>query len=114
MDASQAGAKRQFDALAQKNLGWPGLNCLAARCPARGAIDAMLHVRNWRLIIANGSILQQFFSGERMSHATIWWILTGSLVIAELLTGTFYLLMLAIGAAAGAMAAIFSGIYCPK
>ena len=39
-----------------------------------------------------------------MSHATIWWILTGSLVIAELLTGTFYLLMLAIGAAAGAMA----------
>ena len=39
-----------------------------------------------------------------MSHATIWWILTGSLIIVELLTGTFYLLMLAIGAAAGALA----------
>ena len=42
-----------------------------------------------------------------MSHATIWWILTGSLVIAELLTGTFYLLMLAIGAAAGAAGGYF-------
>ena len=39
-----------------------------------------------------------------MSHATVWWILTGGLVIAELFTGTFYLLMLAIGAAAGALA----------
>ena len=40
-----------------------------------------------------------------MESATWWWLITGGLVIAELLTGSFYLLMLAIGAAAGAMAA---------
>jgi membrane protein implicated in regulation of membrane protease activity len=26
--------------------------------------------------------------------STLWWVLAGALVIAELLTGTFYLLML--------------------
>jgi membrane protein implicated in regulation of membrane protease activity len=35
----------------------------------------------------------------------LWWILAGLLVLAELLTGSFYLLMLAIGAVAGALAA---------
>jgi len=37
--------------------------------------------------------------------ATIWWIVAGLLVAAELATGTFYLLMLALGAAVGAIAA---------
>lgn len=37
--------------------------------------------------------------------STWWWIATGVLVAAELATGTFYLLMLALGAAAGALAA---------
>jgi membrane protein implicated in regulation of membrane protease activity len=37
--------------------------------------------------------------------ATLWWIAAGLLVAAELATGTFYLLMLALGAAAGALAA---------
>lgn len=37
--------------------------------------------------------------------ATTWWLLAGALVAAELLTGTFYLLMVALGAAAGALAA---------
>jgi membrane protein implicated in regulation of membrane protease activity len=37
--------------------------------------------------------------------ATLWWVLAGVLVAAELLTGTFYLLMLALGAAAAAIAA---------
>jgi membrane protein implicated in regulation of membrane protease activity len=37
--------------------------------------------------------------------ATMWWIAAGALVAAELVTGTFYLLMLASGAAAGALAA---------
>ena len=37
--------------------------------------------------------------------STLWWILAGVLVIAELLTGTFYLLMLALGSAAAAGAA---------
>ena len=32
-----------------------------------------------------------------MEESTIWWLLAGGLVVAELLTGTFYLLMLAVG-----------------
>jgi membrane protein implicated in regulation of membrane protease activity len=38
------------------------------------------------------------------STATSWWIVAGVLVAAELATGTFYLLMLALGAAAAAVA----------
>ena len=40
-----------------------------------------------------------------MADATIWWLLAGAAVAVELMTGTFYLLMLAIGLAAGALAA---------
>lgn len=40
-----------------------------------------------------------------MAESTIWWLLTGTAIGIELLTGTFYLLMLAIGLAAGALAA---------
>ncbi len=40
-----------------------------------------------------------------MAESTIWWLLTGTAVAVELATGTFYLLMLAIGLAAGALAA---------
>jgi membrane protein implicated in regulation of membrane protease activity len=40
-----------------------------------------------------------------MSEATIWWIVAGVLVGAEMVTGTFYLLMLALGAGAAAVAA---------
>ena len=40
-----------------------------------------------------------------MAESTIWWLLTGTAVAVELLTGTFYLLMLALGMAAGALAA---------
>ena len=36
---------------------------------------------------------------------TLWWLATGALVAAELATGTFYLLMVALGCAAGALAA---------
>ena len=36
---------------------------------------------------------------------TLWWLAAGGLVAAELLTGTFYLLMVALGCAAGALAA---------
>jgi membrane protein implicated in regulation of membrane protease activity len=39
------------------------------------------------------------------SFATWWWIVAGVLVAAELATGTFYLLMLALGAGAAALAA---------
>ena len=42
-----------------------------------------------------------------MDHSTAWWLLAGLLVIAELLTGTFYLLMLALGAIVGALCAHF-------
>ena len=40
-----------------------------------------------------------------MSPATLWWIVCGALIAAELATGTFYLLMLALGAVAAALAA---------
>ena len=40
-----------------------------------------------------------------MADSTIWWLLAGAAVAIELLTGTFYLLMLAIGLAAGALVA---------
>ncbi|MBB5203950.1 membrane protein implicated in regulation of membrane protease activity [Inhella inkyongensis] len=40
-----------------------------------------------------------------MNDATAWWILAGLLVAVELGTGSFYLLMLALGAAAGALGA---------
>lgn len=39
------------------------------------------------------------------SLATVWWIVTGVLVAVELATGSFYLLMLALGAAAAAISA---------
>ncbi len=40
-----------------------------------------------------------------VSMATWWWVLAGLIVAAELATGTFYLLMIALGMAAGALAA---------
>ena len=40
-----------------------------------------------------------------MEESTIWWLLAGGLVVAELLTGTFYLLMLAVGVGAAGIAA---------
>jgi membrane protein implicated in regulation of membrane protease activity len=40
-----------------------------------------------------------------MSAAVTWWVLAGLLVAAEMLTGTFYVLAFALGAAAAAIAA---------
>ena len=40
-----------------------------------------------------------------MADSTLWWLLAGAVVALELFTGTFYLLMLALGMAAGALAA---------
>lgn len=40
-----------------------------------------------------------------MAESTIWWLLTGAAVAVELVTGTFYLLMLAIGMAGAAFGA---------
>jgi membrane protein implicated in regulation of membrane protease activity len=40
-----------------------------------------------------------------LDASTYWWLAAGIAVVAELFTGTFYLLMLAIGLAAGALAA---------
>ncbi|MBU6437803.1 MAG: NfeD family protein [Betaproteobacteria bacterium] len=40
-----------------------------------------------------------------LSSATLWWLLAAVLVALELATGTLYLLMLAVGAAVGAVAA---------
>ena len=40
-----------------------------------------------------------------LSQPTFWWVLAGLAVAAELATGTFYLLMLALGMAAAAVSA---------
>jgi membrane protein implicated in regulation of membrane protease activity len=40
-----------------------------------------------------------------LQPSTLWWVVAGVLVAIELATGTFYLLMLTIGAVAGALAA---------
>jgi membrane protein implicated in regulation of membrane protease activity len=40
-----------------------------------------------------------------MAQSTIWWTLASLVVIAELMTGTFYLLMISLGLAAAALAA---------
>ena len=40
-----------------------------------------------------------------MAESTVWWLITGCVVAVELVTGTFYLLMLALGLAAAALAA---------
>jgi membrane protein implicated in regulation of membrane protease activity len=40
-----------------------------------------------------------------MAPSTVWWLLAGAAVAVELLTGTFYLLMLALGMAGAAIAA---------
>ncbi len=42
-----------------------------------------------------------------LSSASVWWIAAGVAVAAELATGTFYLLMIALGLGAGALAAQF-------
>ena len=42
-----------------------------------------------------------------MSEPTLWWLIAGAIVAAELLSGTFYLLMLALGAVSAALAAHF-------
>jgi membrane protein implicated in regulation of membrane protease activity len=41
-----------------------------------------------------------------MNDATMWWVLAGGLVAFELASGTFYLLMLGLGAVAAALAAM--------
>ena len=60
--------------------------------------DAMLRngLKMWQL---------QYKRGIAMSDSTLWWVLAGGAVVIELLSGTFYFLMLAIGLACGAVAA---------
>jgi len=40
-----------------------------------------------------------------MAESTIWWVLAGAVIAIELVTGTFYLLMLSMGMVAAAIAA---------
>ena len=40
-----------------------------------------------------------------MTESTIWWVLAGVVIAVELVTGTFYLLMLSMGLVAAAVAA---------
>jgi membrane protein implicated in regulation of membrane protease activity len=49
-----------------------------------------------------------------LSPATAWWVLAGLLVAAELLTGTFYLLMVALGMVGAAVAAHLGLSFTPQ
>jgi membrane protein implicated in regulation of membrane protease activity len=40
-----------------------------------------------------------------MAESTIWWVVAGVFIAVEMLTGTFYLLMVSVGLVAGAIAA---------
>ena len=42
---------------------------------------------------------------DEMTDSTMWWVLAGAAVAIELLSGTFYLLMLSVGMVAAAIAA---------
>lgn len=46
-----------------------------------------------------------------LSAATWWWLAAGALVLGELSVGSFYMLMLALGCAAGALAAHLGAAY---
>ncbi len=46
-----------------------------------------------------------------LSAATWWWLVAGALVLAELAVGSFYMLMLALGCVAGALAAHLGAAY---
>lgn len=40
-----------------------------------------------------------------MAESTIWWVMAGAFIAVEMLTGTFYLLMVALGLGSAAIAA---------
>jgi len=46
-----------------------------------------------------------------LGAATWWWLIAGLLVLAELFIGSFYMLMLALGCVAGALAAHLGAAY---
>ncbi len=50
-------------------------------------------------------------SKDCMAPSTLWWLLAGTAVGIELVTGTFYLLMLAIGLVAAALSAHMGGSF---
>lgn len=61
--------------------------------------------RAFGLRLLTQNVVENHLKGSKMAESTIWWVLTGAAVAVELVTGTFYLLMLAIGLAAAAVAA---------
>jgi membrane protein implicated in regulation of membrane protease activity len=50
-----------------------------------------------------------FYTEVDVSESTFWWLIAGSIVVLELLTGTFFLLMLALGMVAAALTAHAGG-----
>jgi membrane protein implicated in regulation of membrane protease activity len=57
-------------------------------------------------MVAEGFLFWAPFEGIGMAQWVIWLLLAGAMVILEMFTGTFYLLMLGIGLAAGGLAAL--------
>lgn len=49
-----------------------------------------------------------------LTASTLWWLTAGALVAAELASGTFYLLMVALGCVAGALAALAGLALAPQ
>ena len=49
-----------------------------------------------------------------MEPSTLWWTAAGVLLAAELITGTFYLLMISTGFAAGGLAAVLGASLVPQ
>jgi membrane protein implicated in regulation of membrane protease activity len=45
-----------------------------------------------------------------LSNGLFWWIAAGALIVAELFTGTFYLLMIALGMIAGGLAFVIGAM----
>jgi membrane protein implicated in regulation of membrane protease activity len=56
-----------------------------------------------RLLPQNVAIARRL--GVDMTESTIWWVLAGAVIAVELVTGTFYLLMVSTGLVAAAIAA---------
>jgi len=58
--------------------------------------------------VCNDIVLLTFKELFNIDISTWWWIATGVLVAVELLTGTFYILMVALGSVAAAVSSTFN------
>eukprot|EP01041_Mallomonas_annulata_P016518 gene16519-34434_t len=91
---ARPSGERKREVYGQRKTGPRSVRSFAAEC---GIGQTTASSQGWTRSI--------HFRGACMSESTLWWLLAGSTVALELFTGTFYLLMLAVGMTAGALAA---------